>query len=233
MSDAHSFFIAGTDTGIGKTHVSCALLLAIRRRARKAFGFKPVASGCERRGTEWISDDAEKLRAYSTTPTPDLALINPISLPEPIAPHLAAAHAGQEIALAPLMAAYQALSLGAHSIIVEGAGGWAVPYSDQWMQADLVRALKLPVVLVVGIRLGCINHAILSETAIRADKCELAGWIANRVDPDCLYPDEVVATLGEELDAPLLADCPFGANIDLAAQRLAPALDRLGIQRRG
>ena len=158
--------------------------------------------------------------------------MNPIALPEPIAPHLAAAHVGREIELPPLLAAYQALSLGAHALVVEGAGGWAIPYSDHLMQADLVRALKLPVVLVVGIRLGCLNHAILSELAIRADKCELVGWIANRVDPDCLYPDEVVATLKEELDAPLLADCAFGANVDLAAQKLAPALDALGLKRR-
>ena len=232
MNAPMSFFVTGTDTGVGKTHISSALLLAIRRRALKAYGYKPVASGCERRGDEWVSDDAEKLRAYSTTPTPDLALMNPIALPEPIAPHLAAAHAGREIELPPLLAAHQALSLGAHAIVVEGAGGWAIPYSDHLMQADLVRALKLPVVLVVGIRLGCINHAILSELAIRADKCELAGWIANRVDPDCRYPDEVVATLAEELDAPLLGDCPFGANIDLAAQKLGPTLDALGLKRR-
>ena len=232
MTSPISFFVTGTDTGVGKTHISSALLLAIRRRALKAYGYKPVASGCERRGEEWISDDAEKLRAYSTTPTPDLALMNPIALPEPIAPHLAAAHAGREIELTPLLAAHQALSLGAHAIVVEGAGGWAIPYSDHLMQADLVRALKLPVVLVVAIRLGCINHAILSEIAIRADKCELVGWIANRVDPDCRYPDEVVASVREELDAPLLADCPFGANIDLAAQKLAPALDALGLVRR-
>ena len=102
MNAPTSFFVTGTDTGVGKTHVSSALLLAIRRRALKAYGYKPVASGCERRGEEWISDDAEKLRAYSTTPTPDLALMNPIALPEPIAPHLAAAHVGREIALPPL-----------------------------------------------------------------------------------------------------------------------------------
>lgn len=228
-----SFFVTGTDTSVGKTHISSALLLAIRRRALKAYGYKPVASGCERRNDEWISDDAEKLRAYSTTPTPDLALMNPIALPESIAPHLAAAHAKREIELPPLLAAHQALSLGAHAIVVEGAGGWAIPYSDHLMQADLVRALKLPVILVVGIRLGCINHAILSEIAIRADKCVLIGWIANRIDPECLYPDEVVETVKDELDAPLLADCPFGANIDLAARKCAPALDALGLVRRG
>jgi dethiobiotin synthetase len=232
MNAPVSFFVTGTDTGVGKTHVSSALLLGIRRRALKAFGFKPVASGCERRGEEWVSDDAEKLRAYSTTPTPDLHLMNPYALPEAIAPHLAARHAGREIELPPLLAAHQALSLGAHAVVVEGAGGWAIPYSDHLMQADLVRALKLPVVLVVGIRLGCINHAILSEQAITADKCRLVGWIANRVDRDCAVPDEVVATLREELDAPMLGDCPFGANIDLAAQKLMPALDALGLTRR-
>lgn len=227
-----SFFVTGTDTGIGKTHISCALLLGIRRRALKAYGFKPVASGCVQRGDEWISDDAEKLRAYSTTPTPDLGLMNPIALPEPIAPQLAARHAGHTIELPPLMAAHSALSLGAHAIVVEGVGGWSVPFSEHLMQADLVRALKLPVVMVVGIKLGCINHAILSERAIVADKCQLVGWIANRVDPECMVPDEVIASIREELDAPLLADCPYAANIDLATQKLMPVLDALALTRR-
>ena len=232
MSELNSLFVTGTDTGVGKTHISSAILLAIRRRALKAYGLKPVASGCELRGEEWISDDAEKLRAYSTTPTPDIALINPIALPEPIAPQLAAKHAGREIELPPILAAYQALSLGAHAIVVEGVGGWAVPFSEHLMQADMVRALQLPVLLVVGIRLGCINHAVLSEQGIVADRCRVVGWVANRVDPDCLFPDEVIASIAEELDAPLLADVPFAANIDLAAQKMSGVLDALGIVRR-
>ena len=232
MNPPISFFVTGTDTGVGKTHVSCALLLGIRRRALKAYGFKPVASGCVQRAGEWISDDAEKLRAYSTTPTPDLGLMNPIALPAPIAPQLAARAVGRTIELPLLLAAHSALSLGAHAIVVEGVGGWAVPFSGHLMQADLVRALEIPVVMVVGIKLGCINHAILTEQAIAADKCRLVGWIANRVDPDCLVPDDVIASISEELDAPLLGDCPFAANTDLAAQKLMPVLDALGLQRR-
>ena len=112
-----SVFITGTDTGVGKTPVSSALLLAIRRRALTAYGYKPVASGCVRRGEDWVSEDAERLRAYSTTPTPDLALLNPEALPEPIAQHLAAAPAGRELELPPLRAAQQALALGAHCIV--------------------------------------------------------------------------------------------------------------------
>ncbi len=225
VAKARSVFITGTDTGIGKTRISCALLLAARRRPLKAYGMKPVASGCVFKEGQWHSEDADLLRAYSTTPTPDLALMNPYALEEPIAPQIAARHAGVSIELERLQAAHQALSYSANLLVVEGVGGWAVPFSDSTMQAHLVRALNIPVILVVGIRLGCINHALLSAQAIAADGCKLIGWIANRIDPAASCIDEVIASISEELDAPLLADVPHGLSVDRMAAIVDPALD--------
>jgi dethiobiotin synthetase len=225
LPEARSVFITGTDTGVGKTRISCALLLAARRRPLKAYGMKPVASGSTFSDGEWHNEDADLLRLYSTTPTPDLALMNPYALEEPIAPQLAARHAGISIELERLQAAHQALSYSANLLVVEGVGGWAVPFSDTAMQAHLVRALNIPVILVVGIRLGCINHALLSAQAIAADGCRLIGWIANRIDPATLCANEVIASIAEELDAPLLADVPHGLSVDKMAAIVDPALD--------
>ena len=224
MQQARSVFITGTDTGVGKTRISCALLLAARRRPLKAYGMKPVASGSVLKGAEWHNEDADLLRQYSTTPTPDPALMNPYTLEEPIAPQIAARHAGVTIEIERLQAAHQALMYSANLVIVEGVGGWAVPYSDTAMQAHLVRALDVPVILVVGIRLGCINHALLSAQAIAADGCRLVGWIANRIDPAVLCADEVIASIAEELDVPLLADVPHGLSVDKMAAIVDPAL---------
>jgi dethiobiotin synthetase len=224
LPKARSVFITGTDTGIGKTRISCALLLAARRRPLKAYGMKPVASGCVFKDGEWHSEDADLLRAYSTTPTPDLALMNPYALEEPIAPQIAARHAGVSIELERLQAAHQALAYSANLLVVEGVGGWAVPFSDTAMQAHLVRALNIPVILVVGIRLGCINHALLTAQAIAADGGRLLGWIANRIDPKTLCADEVIASIEEELDVPLLADVPHGLSVDRMAAIVDPAL---------
>lgn len=225
MSEVPAIFVTGTDTGVGKTFVSCALLYAARKALLKPFGMKPVASGASRNDEgEWRNEDAEMLREWSTTPKPDYALVNPLVFEGAIAPQLAAEEMGRTIELAPIRAAFEALRFGATAVLVEGVGGWAVPLSDHLMQADLVRALKLPVVLIVGIRLGCINHAILSERAIVADGFELKGWIANRVDPDCLVPDRVIACLKEELDAPMLGEVAYGESIERAGDRLKSAI---------
>jgi len=227
----HAFpaiYVTGTDTGIGKTFVSCALLLAARHLDRRAWGMKPVASGAEPDADGSLrNDDVEQLRHWSATPRPDAALVNPFLFRSPIAPQLAAEDEGRTITLPPLRAAFDALSFGAQALIVEGVGGWSVPMSDHLMQADIVRALKLPVVIVVGIRLGCINHAVLTERVIRADGIHVLGYIANRVDPHCLVPDRVIASLDEELDCPRLADLPFGVSVERAAFLLLPAIPKL------
>jgi len=200
-------FITGTDTGIGKSLVAASLLRALQAQGLRALGMKPIASGCTMTTQGLRNDDAELLRTHGSG-APDYALVNPYALPEAIAPHLAAAHAGVAIRLDPIVAAFAALSTMSQCVMVEGVGGWAVPLSDTLMQADLVRALRLPVILVVGLRLGCINHALLSARAIAQDGCELIGWIGSQVDPAMLCLDENLATLRERLPAPCLGVLP-------------------------
>jgi dethiobiotin synthetase len=196
-------FVTGTDTGVGKTLVSASLLAALAQRDVRAIGMKPVASGCASGADSLRNADAEELQRWSAG-EPDYALINPYRLREPIAPHLAAQAAGIEIILAPIEQAFARLSRNADCVIVEGVGGWAVPLSATLMQADLVRALDLPVILVVGLRLGCINHALLSARAIDVDGGRLIGWIANTIDPQMAAADSNLAFLRDRLQAPLL-----------------------------
>ena len=203
-------FIAGTDTGIGKSVVSATLLAAVNAGGRRAVGMKPVASGCRQTPQGLRNEDAELLIAHSAG-APDYALVNPVALPEAIAPHLAARHAGAEIRLDPVDAAFAALSTNYDFVVVEGVGGWMVPLSDTLMQADLVRALDLPVILVVGLRLGCLNHAQLSARVIAADGCHLIGWIGNRVDPQMDCVEENLATLRARLPVPCLGVLPHAS----------------------
>ena len=206
-------FIAGTDTGIGKSVVSATLLVALNAGGHRAVGMKPVASGCRQAPQGLRNEDAELLIAHGAG-APDYALVNPVALPEAIAPHLAAKHSGMDIRLDPINAAFVALSTNYDFVVVEGVGGWMVPLSDTLMQADLVRALDLPVVLVVGLRLGCLNHAQLSARAIVGDGCHLAGWIANRVDPQMDCVEENLATLRTRLPVPCLGVLPHASAPD-------------------
>ena len=203
-------FITGTDTGVGKTLVSATLLAALNAAGCNAVGMKPVASGCSETADGLRNDDAERLIAHSAGSL-DYRLVNPYALATPIAPHLAAADAGTQIRLDPIVAGFAALSTNADCVVVEGVGGWAVPLSPTLMQADLVRALQLPVVLVVGLRLGCINHALLSARAIQNDGCTLIGWIGNGIDPAMARLDDNIATLRARLPAPLLGVLPASA----------------------
>jgi dethiobiotin synthetase len=208
---ARGVFVTGIDTGIGKTHASVALLRAHRARGRRASGMKPVASGCRATREGLRNEDAEALIAASD-PAPAYVLCNPFAFEPAIAPHIAAREASVELSLRPIDAAFREITARTDRIVVEGVGGWAVPLSDSLMQADLVRALALPVVLVVGLRLGCINHTLLTARAIEADGCALAGWIANRIDPEMAFADENLATLRGRLAAPLLGELAFGAD---------------------
>jgi dethiobiotin synthetase len=202
-------FITGTDTGIGKTLVAATVLAAFEAAGLRAAGMKPVASGCELRAGGLRNADAELLIAHSAG-SPAYDLVNPFALPQPIAPHLAAADAGTELRLEPIEAAFAALLRAQYDhVVVEGVGGWAVPLSASLMQADLVRALKLPVILVIGLRLGCLNHALLSSRAIAADGCNLIGWIGNQIDPQMARVDENVVTLRARIAAPCLGVLPF------------------------
>ena len=198
-----SVYVTGTDTGIGKTLASVALIHALRARARNAVGMKPVASGCRRVGNEWQNDDALVLREVSH-PVPPYALVNPIALSEPAAPEIAAAMQGVRVALEPICDAFARLAMFSPTRVVEGVGGWLAPLAATLDQSALVHALDLPVVMVVGVRLGCISHARLTERAILADGCRLAGWIGNRIDPDFGSADASIDLLRRHLSAPCL-----------------------------
>jgi dethiobiotin synthetase len=207
-----ALFVTGTDTEIGKTATSTALLHALRRRGLRAVGMKPVASGCEATADGLRNADAELLRAHSAGAAP-YAQVNPYAFVPPIAPHLAAREAGVEIVLPPIHAAYEQLAANADLVVVEGVGGWMAPLSSEpfqsrLMQADLVHELGLPVILVVGLRLGCLNHALLTARAIVADGCMLAGWIGSQVDAQMQCVDDNLATLRARLPAPCLGVLP-------------------------
>ncbi len=221
-----SMFITGTDTGIGKTLASCALLNALRGQGLRAMGMKPVASGCERIDGEWKNADALAL-IEASDPRAAYADHNPYALPLPLAPELAAREAGVEIELQSILDAHARLAMRADALVVEGVGGWAAPLSASLMQADLVRALRLPVVLVVGLRLGCLNHALLSARAIVEDGVQLAGWIASHVDPAMERVEDNLAMLRERLPAPCWGVLPHAEHPDptqLASRLRIPAL---------
>ena len=210
-----ALYVTGTDTGIGKTLASCALLHALRGHGLRAVGMKPVASGCERVDGEWKNADALALQAAGGAGIA-YADINPFALEHPLAPELAAREAGVEVALEPILAAHARLAQQADALIVEGVGGWAAPLSATLMQADLVRALQLPVLLVVGLRLGCLNHALLSARAIAADGLHLAGWIASHVDPAMERVEDNLAMLRKRMPAMCWGVLPHAANPDPA-----------------
>jgi len=209
-----SCFITGTDTGVGKTLASCALLHALSQHHSKVVGMKPVAAGAEPDGHGgWANEDSLALRAASTLAVP-AALDNPVLLPAPVSPHIAAERVGATIQLSHIVQAYRELAAQADAVVVEGAGGWQVPLSPSLRIADLAMALQLPVVLVVGLKLGCINHALLTADAIRASGLPLVGWIASRVDPHMLEPEANMDYLRQHIGAPLLADIPWQAQPD-------------------
>ena len=208
-----AYFAVGTDTGIGKTHATCALLHALARRHARVCGMKPIAAGGVMTVDGLTNEDSIAHRAASTVRVPP-ALDNPILLPEPLSPHIAAARAGTPIAFDTVLAAVAELRARTDALVIEGAGGFLVPLSETRTGADLAVALGLPLVLVVGMRLGCLNHALLTAEAIRARGLVLAGWIANRVDPGFACPEENLAYLSTHLGAPLWADLPYSSTPD-------------------
>jgi dethiobiotin synthetase len=218
-------YITGTDTGAGKSLASASLLHALRLQGHRAVGMKPVASGCEATPDGLRNEDALLLQSASA-PTPAYEDVNPYALALPLAPELAAADAGVDLELAPILAAHARLAMQADTVVVEGVGGWAAPLSATLDQIDLVRALDLPVVLVVGLRLGCINHARLTARAIEADGARLIGWIASDVDPSMARADDNFRLLHERLPAPCWGRLPHGDRPDpaeLAAGLRIPA----------
>ena len=217
------WFVAGTDTSVGKTRAAAGLIRALRQRGLRVLGMKPVASGSERTDVGLHNEDALELIAAS-----GLACayehVNPYTFEPAIAPPIAAPAAGVPITLESIGSAYRRLAATADHVVVEGAGGWRVPLGPTTLLSDLARYLELDVILVVGLRLGCLNHAILTAEAIeQLDKLRLIGWIGSTIDPDMPYIDENIATLRRVLAAPCVGILPHEPVA--AADRTAAALD--------
>jgi dethiobiotin synthetase len=219
---SHGFFITGTDTGVGKTLVACALLHALSARGSRVVGMKPVAAGARKHAGRLINDDVEALAAASMISAP-ADEVNPYCFEPAVAPHIAASKAGVRIDLGRLREAYSALARRADCVIIEGAGGFLVPLGADFNTADLAADLAVPVILVVGMRLGCINHALLTADAIRGTGLPIAGWVANHIDPHMDCATENVDTIDSRMGAPLLARIPYSAKID--AVRIARELN--------
>jgi dethiobiotin synthetase len=211
-----AWFITGTDTEIGKTFIACALLHALRKQGLQAIGMKPVAAGFNAEGK---NEDVERLIAASAYQAPR-ELINPYALRAAVAPHIAAAEEGIHIELPRIVSAFEQLQTSADAVLVEGVGGFCVPLSSTCDTADLAVVLNLPVILVVGMRLGCLNHAQLTQEAIRARGLKLAGWVANRIDPEMSHFNENLRALDAYINAPLLGVVPYGRTSEQAALTL-------------
>lgn len=203
------YFITGTGTGVGKTLVSCALLHAFGARGRTGVGMKPVVAGCD--SGQYM--DVELLLAASTVTAPR-EHVNPYALLPPIAPHIAARQSGIAIDMATIGRACFELQKIADLIIVEGTGGFLVPLNEHQDGADMARILNFPVILVVGMQLGCLNHALLTAKVVRGTGLPLAGWVANRIDPQMAAFDENVLALEQRLNCPLVGVLPYERNVD-------------------
>ncbi|HUX62485.1 dethiobiotin synthase [Sulfuricella sp.] len=212
-----AYFITGTDTGVGKTLVACALLQAFVKQGDKAVGMKPVAAGCMETPAGLCCEDVESLRAAGNV-VASRELVNPYALISPVAPHIAAERAGVEVSLEQIDRSFRQLREMADVTVVEGVGGFVVPLNARQDTADMAEMLGLPVILVVGMRLGCINHALLTAQAIRHKGLRLVAWVANRIDPDMSAFDENLHALETRLAAPLLGIIPYQAEVSSAPE---------------
>ena len=204
-----AYFITGTDTDVGKTYIATALVQHFCEQGLQAVGMKPVAAGAELVNGRLLNSDVIELIKASNVDA-DLALINPYVFAPAIAPHIAAEQAGIRVSLDNIQQSFDALQAKADVVVVEGAGGFRVPVNRQETMADLAVKLNLPIVLVVGVRLGCINHALMTAGSIRAAGLNLVGWVANRIDPNMPAIEENIATLKAMLKAPFIADVAWG-----------------------
>ena len=212
MRKVHGWFIAGTDTGVGKTRVACTLIQALVRAGHRVVGMKPVASGCSLGPNGLRNADAQALLACGNVQA-EYHDINPYALAIATAPHLAARAAGVTLSIDEMHACYQRLATQADYVVVEGIGGWRVPLGPHAGMDDVARVLGLPVILVVGIRLGAINHALLSMESMQRAQVPVCGWIANHLDPDPVLADYPRA-LQALLDAPLLGEIAYSPGTE-------------------
>lgn len=205
-----AFFVTGTDTDVGKTFVSCALLNSAEAKGLSTMALKPLAAGCEQIDGQWQNEDARLLQAHMNMNLPYVQ-VNPVALKAAASPHIAAALEERTVTVARVDGICRgALMNRPDFALIEGAGGWRVPISPRETMADLAKQLAFPVILVVNLRLGCLNHALLTAEAIRRDGLVLAAWVGNRTSPECMdYEDDNIATLVSALGAPLLGCLPF------------------------
>lgn len=218
-----NYFVTGTDTAVGKTLISCALLHAFAARGKRVVGMKPVAAGCD---ADNLNEDVKQLRAASNI-LASLGQINPYSFLHPVAPHIAAATAGVRINLERILTSYQELATQSDVVLVEGVGGFQVPLNDTQDSTDLATALGLPVILVVGMRLGCLNHALLTMRAIKDCGLKCAGWVANVTDPGMGALEENILVLKQRIDAPMLGVVQHQTAPDAQATAARLELDLL------
>ena len=214
-----AYFITGTGTDVGKTLVASGLLAAAAQQGLSTVGIKPVAAGCTMTEEGLRNDDALQLQAQSTLEV-SYDQVNPVALEPAIAPHIAAAEAERRLNADRLVGFCRGVMMQRPDFtVIEGAGGWRVPLNDRETFADLAKILQLPVVMIVGMELGCINHALLTAEAIHRDGLTLAGWVANRVSPDMERYDENLATLQRRISAPMIAEIPFLPQADAEQAR--------------
>jgi len=216
------FFVTGTDTGVGKTRITLAVMYTLQQHGLRVAAMKPVASGCEMTAQGLRNEDALLVQQHSSIECA-YDIINPWAFAPAIAPHIAAAHVGVRIEFAPIIERFNFLAAQSDAVVVEGAGGWQVPLNDEQSIADLAVQLQLPVILVVAIRLGCINHALLSAQSIRASGCRLAGWIANHVTPTVSESAAIIASIADRVAAPLLGE--IGYQPELNVDKMAHTID--------
>lgn len=209
------YFVTGTDTEIGKTWCSLGLIARLQQDGHTVAAMKPIASGCAGTPAGLRNDDALKLQAQASLIHP-YALVNPYAFEPAIAPHIAAQESGQEIELDHIIGCHSQLASGSDVTIVEGVGGWQVPLNQRDNVSDLAAALGLPVILVVGLRLGCINHALLTAESIRASGCSLAGWIANGITAQMPQQENNIRSIEQRISAPLLGIVPHLDKLNAA-----------------
>ena len=204
----HGYFVTGTDTLVGKTCVSLGLMRALQQQGHVVVGMKPVASSCSQASDGLVNEDARQLQACASF-NPPYQYVNPYAFEAAMAPHLAAQCNGVHIEIPVISDACQELTTEADRLVVEGIGGWLVPINEKQTMADVALALGLPVIMVVAIRLGCLNQALLTAAAIHSSGLPLVGWVANRIDPGCEQQDGNIMALKQRLPAPLLADLAY------------------------
>ncbi|HJS21941.1 MAG TPA: dethiobiotin synthase [Steroidobacteraceae bacterium] len=219
-------FVTGTDTGVGKTLIASALLRGLRERGARVAGMKPIASGGRETSNGIVNDDALALIAEASEPAP-YRIVNPYSFVPAIAPHVAAVEAGTRIDLRELERAFRILAGLADVVVIEGAGGWLVPLDERHALADFAKRVKADVILVVGLRLGCLNHALLTAAAVAHSGLKLAGWVGNGIDPGFERSSDNVRALEERLRAPLLGVVPHRSPADAATALECLDLDAL------